>query len=104
MNNSLTDSNGHSRAKTGWEQVSVREFFSAIAWAGEAVTPTIPSSAVEIKTLDSPDVLLSVQAFFECFPWEGEPDVAAPLSPLAIQSDSPSVIEELTLEGFADFF
>ncbi len=49
-------------------------------------------------------MLMSVHAFFDCFPWEGPLDVAAPLAPLTLQPDSPTLIDDLTLDSFAELF
>jgi hypothetical protein len=46
---------------------------------------------------------MRVGDYFQSLPWEGEPDIAAPVPPLQLQ---PELLpeEDMTLDGFADLF
>lgn len=107
MSSSLIAANGHSPQGTAWYAVSVREFFSAIPWTGEALQAPVnqpTASSSETVAADSLNMLMSVNEFFKRFPWEGQPDIAAPLAPLTVQPDVPPRENDLTLDGFAELF
>lgn len=86
--------------------VSVREFFGAIVWTGEPKPTNIGADLAteKLSFAGGSMALLTVQAFFQQLPWEGEPDIAAPLSTLKVQSEPSSAADELTLDDFAKLF
>ncbi|MEL6381711.1 MAG: hypothetical protein AAFQ89_04420 [Cyanobacteria bacterium J06626_18] len=104
MSHSLIATEGSTPAGTGatWHEISVRDFFSKVAWSGEENTPLL--AVPEGASSGTLDMLVSVHEFFERFPWDGPLDVAAPLAPLTLQPDSPTLVDDLTLDSFADLF
>ncbi|MGF1522639.1 MAG: hypothetical protein ACFBSF_10020 [Leptolyngbyaceae cyanobacterium] len=101
MNQSLIFTKDSASSGNAWCELSVRDFFGKIAWSGVVDAPSPPAEEISSGTLD---MLMSVHAFFDCFPWEGPLDVAAPLAPLTLQPDSPTLIDDLTLDSFAELF
>ena len=105
MSSSLTATNGHAPQRDAWHTLSVREFFSTIAWTGEPVRePWTQPADGEVISVDGLDMQLSVGEFFNRFPWDGKPSIAAPMAPLEAQPNLPLPEDDLTLDGFADLF
>ncbi|NER78525.1 MAG: hypothetical protein F6K42_02910 [Leptolyngbya sp. SIO1D8] len=95
---------GKASQNAAWT-ISVREFFSAIAWSGESAQPSSqPTNAVEVPSPDVLDMRLTVNDFFNCFAWEGKPNIAVPVAPLEARPDLTVSGDGLTLDGFADLF
>lgn len=100
----LASTNGHRQSVT-WQTVTVRDFFSKIAWTGESVRePWTLDSADEAVVNNPLDLRLSVGEFFNRFPWDGQPHIAVPVAPLEVQPDLPPPEDDLTLDGFSDLF
>jgi hypothetical protein len=53
--------------------------------------------------VNSLSLTLTVGEYFNLLPWDGKPNIAAPMAPLDIQPDLP-VEDDITLDGFADLF
>ena len=89
-----------------WATISVRNFFERIPWTGVSVSVSdVPSGRAASDTVEasSLSLKLSVGEYFDQFPWDGQPHIAVAVTPISIKSDS-SPAEDVTLEGFADFF
>ena len=105
MSSALTRTNGHFSQNTAQYQLSVREFFSTIAWNGKPNRePWAQSTRASETSPEALDMHLSVNEFFGNFPWDGKPNIAVPVEPLVVQPDLPLSEDDLTLEGFADLF
>lgn len=98
-----------------WLTSTVEEFFSSVNWDDrplEVVTPTLlfddttlnsePSASAATISLS---LTMSVSEFFDAFPWEGQPIIAAPI-PVQETSpdDPPEDVNDVTLEDFSDLF
>jgi len=79
-----------------WRSLSVRGFFSSIAWDGRR--QTAPQS--DAQAAQSLSYLLPIQAFFGCFDWEGRPNIGA----VPQFTASPSKVTEISLDDLSDLF
>lgn len=97
---------GHQALDKSWSTISVRDFFEQIPWTGvpENISESVSgSSSTDTTEANSLNLKLKVSEYFNRFPWDGQPDIAVPLTPVAIQPDL-SADNDITLEGFADLF
>lgn len=89
-----------------WSKISVRDFFERMPWTGVPVsvaeTPSGHASDNTVKA-SSLSFKLKVGEYFDQFPWDGQPNIAVAVAPVSVSSDSLPE-EDVTLEGFADFF
>lgn len=97
---------GQSTSARPWPTTSVRDFFEQIPWTG--VVMRSPETALEdalgaSSVTSSLSLTLSVGVYFNQFPWDGKPHIAAPVAPLDIQPDLPED-DGITLDGIADLF
>lgn len=89
-----------------WSTISVRDFFEHMPWTGmpeNTLERTSDSSPTDTTGASSLNLQLKVGEYFNLFPWDSQPDIAAPLAPIDIQPDL-SLENDITLEGFADLF
>jgi hypothetical protein len=80
-----------------WRSLSVRGFFSTIAWDGNGLFHPLQSDA---ETSQSLSYLLPIQAFFSSFSWEGRPNIGA----VPQFTASPSKVTEISLDDLSDLF
>lgn len=90
----------HSPAEP-WRRQSVRQFFESVSWEGLQlqhvnVQASSPSPSLRMS--------MSVQAFFDAFPWEGSPEIAMPMAPLSQPSEPVVEDDNLTLDAFSELF
>ena len=98
--------NGYTASSTAWQTVSVRDFFGHMPWTGESTAMPVMTTGTEAPSLVEVEGLslqLTVGEFFNRFPWNGKPDIGAPIAPMEIQPDFPTE-DSITLDGFADLF
>lgn len=88
-----------------WLQQSVRQCFAGYNWEGRShPVQAAPAANQATSRLTVPlSLQLSVHQFFSQFPWEGTPEIAAPMSPLGVQTPVEEA-DDLTLNAFADLF
>lgn len=79
-----------------WRSLSVRGFFSSIAWDGHRQTEH-PSDAQAAQALS---YLLPIQAFFGCFAWEGRPNIGS----VPQFTASLHTVPEISLDDLSDLF
>ena len=79
-----------------WLCVKIEDFFSQSNWQGELLAKVRRSSLDFSLTLATSD-------FFQCFTWEGLPEIAA-LPELKSMPDSDSLDENMTLDDLSDLF
>ena len=97
---------GQSTAAKSWYTTSVRDFFEQIPWTGvvmRAPEPVSEDALGEPAGSHSLSFTLSVGDYFNSFPRDGKPHIAAPVAPLDPQPDLPQD-DGITLDGFADLF
>ncbi len=80
-----------------WRSLSVRGFFSNIAWDGNGLFQPLQSGAETFQTLS---YLRPIQAFFSSFSWEGCPNIGA----VPQFTASPSKVTEISLDDLSDLF
>jgi len=102
--------NGHRQSPSttagNWSTTSVRDFFEQIPWTGVVMRAPETGSGRAQGASSEPHSLsmtLNVSEYFNLFPWDGKPNIAAPVAPLDIQPDLPED-DGITLDGFADLF
>jgi len=96
----------HPNTAGNWSTTSVRDFFEQIPWTGVVMRAPEAASDSSHGALSEPQSLsltLKVSEYFNLFPWDGKPNIAAPMAPLDIQPDVPED-DGITLDGFADLF
>lgn len=89
---------------------TVHEFFSSVNWENRPLQPVesqpllenhTASNAVQTNTTHAPlglDLTMSVNTFFDVFPWDGKPTIAEPIAAdvLPLEEDD----DEVTLDDF----
>lgn len=111
----LLSRNGSAPKRQTYLQQTVQDFFGEMSWEGvQAPAPAKPS-----RTLDSPaqlDQLASpkpgletVGAFFDRFPWDGQPMIGGPVEDPGISLDTAvdggsDELDDMTLDAFSDLF
>lgn len=103
---STTALNGRKAESPTWYTLSVRNFFEQISWTGASASQATASLSSHTTALDEAvglSLRLQVNDFFNRFPWEGQPHIATPISPVGVQAES-SAADSITLDGFADLF
>ncbi len=89
--------NAQSNERGAWNQKTVQTFFSQVNWTGRAL-----ERQVRISSPESFSTRLSVSTFFQCFEWDGQPNIA---SVPEIPKSSPTQLEDdLNLNDFSDMF
>ncbi|WP_404783908.1 hypothetical protein [Altericista sp. CCNU0014] len=78
-----------------WRQLSVRGFFSNIAWDGRLL-----EFQTHTETPQDLSYLLPVQSFFSYFSWEGRPHIGA----VPQLNVSQAKVPELSLNDLSDLF
>lgn len=107
MTSAVKSPGGGPGQRAAWSTLSVRDFFGAIIWTGDAAQEpwTQTANAPHPGSVEALDMAqMTVGDFFGRCPWSGQPDIAAPLEPLEAQADLFPSDDELTLEGFAELF
>ncbi|BDM83340.1 hypothetical protein [Acaryochloris marina] len=80
-----------------WQRQTVQTFFSQFNWTGRLIEkPMMAATAPSFSTH------LNVQAFFQHFIWEGQPNIVA--MPIIPASSSPTSEDDLNLNDFSDMF
>jgi hypothetical protein len=105
MSFSLGSNNGTAHVQQPWLRDTVQAFFEGVAWSGPAFQHrTQPGGSSERS--GSP-MIMAVGDFFGSIPWDGQPVIGLPISPLEALPANPSPVQEeddLTLDGFSDLF
>jgi hypothetical protein len=100
-----------------WLKSTVEEFFSSVNWDDRPIEVVTPKTLFDgDSTPDSAEpsgspahvslsLTMSVSEFFDAFPWDGQPIIAAPI-PVQETSpdDPPEDVNDVTLEDFSDLF
>ncbi|MEB3213117.1 MAG: hypothetical protein VKL39_17330 [Leptolyngbyaceae bacterium] len=95
-----------------WLRSTVQEFFSSVNWenrplqvvdsqdlfSNHAEPDAAPGGTA--KPLLKLDMKLSVNQFFDIFPWEGQPAIAEPISLTDLPLGDDTVDDEVTLDDF----
>jgi hypothetical protein len=85
-----------------WQRQSVRQFFESVSWEG----PQLQQVNVQTSSASSAPMRLSisVQTFFDNFPWDGSPEIAVPMAPLSQPPEPAAEDDTLTLDAFSELF
>lgn len=105
MSFSLGSTNGTAQVPHPWVRETVQTFFEGVAWSGTAFQPQ-PQPGGSSDRSGSP-MTMAVGDFFGTIPWDGQPIIGVPISPLEALPANPSPVQEeddLTLDGFSDLF
>jgi len=113
----LPHTNGSAKGmQQTWLKSTVEEFFSTVNWDDRPIEVVKPqqlseeisssaSTATPAPGGPSLSITLSVSEFFDAFPWEGQPTIAAPIP---VQNMVPQETEEgvndITLDDFSGLF
>lgn len=98
-----------------WLRSTVEEFFSSVNWDDRPVEVVEPKALVEDasdpETLAQPvsshhplSLSMSVNDFFDQFPWEGQPIIAAPLPVNEASPEADDDANDITLDDFSGLF